>query len=366
LKKTGLADKGYQYVDLDDCWAERLRDPVTQRMVPDKKKFPNGLKVIVDYAHSLDMKFGIYSDVGVYTCQKYPGSSGYFDIDAQTFADWGIDLLKFDDCYISDEQQRSPWLDYTKMSAALNATGKPIVYSICNQGQGDAWKWAPQISNMWRTTRDIDAIWTRVLANLDNQTDLYTYAGRGNWNDPDMIMVGVYNGNPQPLLTPAESRSHFSLWSIMASPLILGTENIDNIVKVEQWVLDIIGNEEVIAVDQDPLGVQGRIIAQTIIGVNSSSICTISACIRTNVWARPLVNNELAFVLFNRGGIDLSDPHFTSEQITIQWKDFRADPQQKFLVRDLWAHKDLGTFTHQFVSPKIDVHDVMMLKFTPL
>lgn len=269
----GLKAAGYQYVNIDDCWALPTRDPVTQRLVPDPARFPNGIKWLADYVHSKGLKFGIYTSAGIKTCNVlgFPGGLGFEDIDAQTFAEWGVDYLKYDNC----NNQGVPALErYTKMRDALKRTGRPIVYSICEWGQNDPWEWGPDTGHLWRTTGDISDNWSSMLSIMKQNAVLAEHAGPGRWNDPDMLEVG--NGG----MTNTEYKSHFSLWSIMAAPLLIGSD----LRNVSEETFDILLNREVIAVNQDRLGVQARVLSNT-----------------NGLWvfAKPLSNGDVAVALFN-------------------------------------------------------------------
>jgi alpha-galactosidase len=246
LISSGLAAAGYTYVNLDDCWqASRAADGT---IVPDPKTFPNGIKPLVDYAHSKGLLFGLYSDAGYKTCAGRPGSLGYEKIDARTYAQWQVDYLKYDNCYTDSTK---PEVRYPPMRDALNATGRPIFFSMCEWGVDDPATWAAAVGNSWRTTGDIIDNWHSAMSILDQNNRWAAYAGPGGWNDPDMLEVG--NGG----MTTAEYRSHFGLWALMKAPLLVGCD----VTKMSDDVRAILTNPEVIAVNQDPLGVQGRKVA---------------------------------------------------------------------------------------------------------
>jgi alpha-galactosidase len=246
----GLKDAGYQYVNLDDCWAlpERGADG---NLVPDPVRFPNGIKAVADYVHAKGLRFGIYTSAGTKTCNRagFPGGLDHEQQDANLFASWGVDYLKYDNC---NNQGRDAIERYTKMRDALKATGRPIVYSICEWGQNKPWLWAQQVGHLWRTTGDISDNWGSLKGIIQRNLPLAQYARPGAWNDPDMLEVG--NGG----MTDLEYRTHFSMWAIMAAPLLIGSD----LRKATPATLEILGNREVIAVDQDRLGVQGQVIAQ--------------------------------------------------------------------------------------------------------
>ena len=243
LNSTGLLNSGYNYIIIDDCW--QLNRDKNGTIIPDPKAFPNGIKPLVDYAHSKGLKFGIYSDAGFYTCEHRTGSLGYEYIDAKTYADWEVDYLKYDNCYhngISSKER------YIKMRDALNKTGRNIFYSLCNWGLDDVVKWGKDVGNSWRTTEDIKDNWKSMIRIIDINNKWYEYAGPGGWNDPDMLEVG--NGG----MTTEEYKVHFGLWSLCKAPLIIGCD----ITNMTQETLDILTNPEVIAINQDKLGKQGR------------------------------------------------------------------------------------------------------------
>src|SRR5689334_6207234 len=245
---SGLKDAGYRYVNIDDCWAAPERDPVTGRLTAHPQRFPSGIKYIADYVHARGLKLGIYTSAGTQTCAKtMPGGLDHEEIDAQTFADWGVDYLKYDNC---NNQGVDAKLRYTRMRDALLKTGRPIVFSLCEWGQNKPWEWAKDVGHLWRTTGDISDNWNSMVSIAKRNMELADYAGPGHWNDPDMLEVG--NGG----MTDLEYRSHFSLWSIMAAPLLIGAD----LRKVTPQTFEILENREVIAVNQDKLGVQGKVI----------------------------------------------------------------------------------------------------------
>ena len=243
LNRSGLIDAGYHYINIDDCWqSSRNKYGI---IIPDPIKFPNGIKSLVDYAHSKGLKFGLYSDAGIYTCEKRPGSLGYEKIDAKTYAEWGVDYLKYDNCYNKNITAKKR---YTKMRNALKKTGRKIFYSICNWGFENVTKWGRYVGNSWRTTKDIKDTWKSMIRIIDINNKWYKYAGPGGWNDPDMLEVG--NGG----MNIDEYKVHFGLWAISKAPLIIGCD----IINMTKEIKDILTNPEVIAINQDILGEQGR------------------------------------------------------------------------------------------------------------
>jgi len=246
LVSTGLVEVGYRYINLDDCW-QIARDK-NNVIVADSKAFPSGIKALADYAHKKGMLFGLYSDAGTKTCQGRPGSIGYEEIDARTYAQWGVDYLKYDNCYADP---RIPEIRYPIMRDALNKSGRRIFYSMCEWGVDDPAKWAKDVGNSWRTTGDISDSWTSMINIIDKNNKWADYAGPGGWNDPDMLEVG--NGG----MTYDEYRTHFSLWALVKAPLLIGCD----VTKKDPKTFEILMNKEVIAVNQDKLGVQGRKVA---------------------------------------------------------------------------------------------------------
>ncbi|AHH96213.1 NPCBM/NEW2 domain-containing protein [Kutzneria albida] len=299
----GLKAAGYQYVNLDDCWALPQRDSAGN-LVPDPVRFPNGIKAVADYVHSKGLKFGLYSSAGSKTCDTngFPGGLGHEKADAKLWASWGVDYLKYDNCNNEgvDAKQR-----YTAMHDALAATGRPILYSLCEWGENKPWTWAKDVGNSWRTTGDISDNWGSMLSIFKQNVGLAPYAGPGHWNDPDMLEVG--NGG----MTDTEYRSHFSLWSIMAAPLLIGSD----IRKATPATMEILTNKEVIAVDQDRLGAQGQEIS------NASGLHVIS---------KPLSGGDRAVALFNE----------TAAPATISTTAAKVGLPQAggYTVRDLWTH----------------------------
>jgi len=334
MVKTGMKDAGYEFIVIDDCW--QISRDAQGNIVPDAKHFPAGIKALADYVHSLGLKFGIYSDAGTQTCQHRPGTRGYEYQDARQYAAWGVDYLKFDWC--SHTTQDAP-SSYALMADALKVSGRPIVFSLCEWGSSKPWLWAGEVGNLWRTTGDIQDIWAGkgkeyglgVMDIVDLQVTLGSYAGPGHWNDPDMLEVG--NGG----LTETENRSHFSLWAILAAPLMAGND-LDAMTPA---IHDILTNKEVIAVDQDALGLQGRRVRHGDGG---------------DVWVKQLLDGSRAVVLLNRGTAD--------QTINVTWEELGYPAHLEAAVRDLWAHKDLGKFTGSFSAP-VASHAVAMITIKP-
>lgn len=324
LISSGLAKVGYDFVNIDDCWADH-RDS-DGNVVADAKTFPSGIKALADYVHSLGLKFGIYSDAGNLTCAGRPGSLGYEKNDANTYASWGVDYLKYDNCY---DNNIPPEKRYPIMRDALNATGRPILFSMCEWGVNDPATWAPSVGNSWRTTGDISDNWDSMISRIDYNDHWAGYAGPGAWNDPDMLEVG--NGG----MTTAEYRTHFSLWCISKSPLLIGCD----ITKMSQDTFNILTNTELIAVNQDSLGIQGRKILST----GNTGI---------DVWGVPVADGSTIAVIVNRSS--------QAATYTVDLRVFGIG-SGPVLARDLWAHKDLGAISGTYTAT-IGVHDSVVLK----
>ncbi|MEU6260716.1 NPCBM/NEW2 domain-containing protein [Streptomyces sp. NPDC047043] len=323
--EKGLKDAGYQYVNLDDCWALPSRD-ADGRLVPDPVRFPNGIKAVADYVHSKGLKLGIYTSAGTKTCNSagFPGALGHEYSDARQFADWGVDYLKYDNC---NNQGADAKLRYTTMRDALKATGRPIVYSICEWGENKPWEWAADVGHLWRTTGDISDNWGSMLGILKKNLPLAPYAGPGHWNDPDMLEVG--NGG----MTDTEYRSHFSMWSIMAAPLLIGSD----LRKATPATFDILDNKEVIAVDQDPLGKQGSVVS--------------SAGGRWVV-AKELKDGSRAVALFNESG--------TAQHIATTAEAAGLPEASAYTLRDLWQHKSYNTAGT--ISATVPAHGTVLVR----
>ena len=331
LVSTGLRDAGYVYLNIDDCW-QGARD--AQGFIqPDAHRFPNGMRALADYVHARGLKFGIYSDAGSMTCGKRPGSRGFEEKDARQYASWNVDYLKYDWCSTEGMKAKEA---YQTMRDAIARAGRPIVLSICEWGQSDPWTWGAAVGNLWRTTGDIGLCWekrackndweTGIVNILDLQVGLEPYAGPGHWNDPDMLQVG--NG-----LSDDEDRAHFSLWAVLAAPLLAGND-LRNMSAATRATLT---NSEVIAVDQDPLGVQGHKVRD-----DGSE----------EVWARPLAGGAIAVVLLNRGEAPV--------RIKVGWGELGLS-QNAVAVRDLWSKRDLGSIRDGY-SARVPPHGVAMVR----
>jgi alpha-galactosidase len=347
MVSSGMKDAGYQYINIDDCWHGE-RDP--QGFIqPDPKRFPSGIKALADYVHSKGLKLGIYSDAGWKTCGGKPGSRGREYQDAQTYAQWGVDYLKYDWC---DAEALNAEGAYLTMRNALFAAGRPMVFSICEWGNQKPWLWGAKIGHLWRTTGDIypcfdcaqdHGTWksSGILQILDMQKGLREYAGPGHWNDPDMLEVG--NG-----MSVNEDRAHFSMWCMLAAPLIAGND----LRSMSKETREILTNKDAIAVDQDALGIQGWQYSTD--GV-------------LEIWFKPLAGDAWAMCVLNR------TPR--AQKVVFDWKTKTvADGFSKretrfdtttYSVRDLWTKKDLGT-TKQVLDAEVPSHDVLMLRLNKM
>jgi alpha-galactosidase len=322
MASSGMKDAGYVYVNIDDCW-QGQRDE--KGVIHPNEKFKD-MKALADYVHGKGLKLGIYSSPGPKTCGHHEGSFGHEESDAQTYADWGVDYLKYDYCRPPGDMA-GQIVAYRKMHDALVKTGRPIVFALCTGGTDFVWTWATSVGgSLWRTTTDISDSYMNMAYIGFGQNGLERFAGPGHWNDPDMLEVG--NGG----MKFDEYRTHMSLWCLLAAPLLAGND----LSKMTPETLSILTNPEVIAVDQDPLGVQGHRVAQE--G-------------ELEVWAKPLADGSKAVGLFNRS--------YSVMPVTAQFRDIGVG--ETAAVRDLWEKKDLGVFTSSFTA-QVHAHGVVMIK----
>jgi alpha-galactosidase len=334
---TGMKDAGYNYVNIDDTW-EGERD--ASGVLHTNAKFPD-MKALADYVHSKGLKIGIYSSPGPKTCGGYAGSYGHELQDAQLYASWGIDYLKYDLCsFIGDVMQKQAPNDpaaqmrimqdgYEKMHQALKSTGRPIVYSYCTYGWDAVWEWGPKNgANLWRTTGDITPDWDRMYAILSQQSGLEKYAGPGHWNDPDMLEVG--NGK----LSLSENRVHFSMWAMLAAPLLAGND----LPNMKPEIKAILTNRDVIAIDQDKLGRQAA-------HVYSDG--------EVEVWARPLAGGAMAVAVVNVG----SD-RYTTHPFHLNLAKLGLTGPQK--GKDLWTGKDVELTNGEALA--LPSHDILLVR----
>ena len=346
MVSSGMKDAGYEYIVIDDCW-QVSRDSLGF-IVADPERFPSGIKALADYVHSKGLKFGIYSCAGSKTCAGRPGGRGHEFQDALQYAKWGVDYLKYDWC---NTDKLSAEGSYMTMRDMLYAAGRPIVFSLCEWGNNKPWLWGAEMGNLWRTTGDIyncfDCVkhfdtWSpnSVMAILDLQDGLRQYAGPGHWNDPDMLEVG--NG-----MSVNEDRAHFTLWCMLAAPLIAGND----IRSMSPETSGILNNKEVIAIDQDALGIQGF---------------KQEAKDSLEIWLKPLVNDQWALCILNRGKTD--------KPFSLDWKTFSVSDSLSnrtldttgalsYAIRDVWQHKELGA-TDKPLKTVVPAHDVLCVKLS--
>ncbi|MEJ1229525.1 MAG: glycoside hydrolase family 27 protein [Galbitalea sp.] len=332
---SGLKAAGYQYVVVDDCW-QAGRD-ANGNLIPDPTRFPDGMAAVANYVHAHGLKFGIYAVPGSQTCGNYfsgypvhgIGSLGHEQQDADTFASWGVDYLKYDWCRADINDKLTEQSAFQQMEKDLDATGRPIVLSISEYGQEQPWLWASGIANLWRTTHDIHNNWTSVMQHIDAQVPITQYAHPGAWNDPDMLEVG--NG-----LTPTEDISHFAMWCMLAAPLFIGTD----VSALPSATIGLITNPELVAIDQDALGKEAH---------------QVSSAGGIQIWERPLVDGSYAVALFNT----TSGTRAMSTTLAAL-----GIPAGSYSVRDVVARADdaptVGT-----VSGSAPAHGIVTLKLTP-
>lgn len=332
LVAIGLAKAGYTYVNLDDCWADSERTKEGY-MVANPKTFPSGIKALADYVHSKGLKLGIYSSAGTRTCSnRMPGSLGYEERDAKMFASWGVDYLKYDNCYRDGTPET---VRFGRMSRALVNSGRPIFYSLCEWGFMEVPKWGGMYGNSWRTTGDINDTWSGMLDNIDLNDAYARYAKPGGWNDPDMLEVG--NGG----MAYNEYVVHFSLWAIAKAPLVIGCD----VTRVSNETLGILSNAEVIAISQDRLGVQGQKVSKY-----GNDL---------EVWAGQLSGHRKAVLLLNRGAT-------RSASITAAWPDVGIRRGVAVEARDVWKHETLpGWFTGSLTAV-VGPHSCKLFVLTPV
>lgn len=342
---SGLQEAGYSYIVIDDCWHGYRDDKGF--IHEDSIRFPSGMKALADYIHSKGLKFGIYSDAGTKTCGGRPGSKDFERQDAQTYAAWGVDYLKYDWCNTEGLDAKKA---YTTMRDELFATGRPILFSMCEWGNNKPWEWAAEVGHMWRTTGDIyncfdcfidHGTWKSwgVMQIVDMQQGLRKYAGKGHWNDPDMLEVG--NGMPI-----HEDRAHFSLWCMLNAPLILGND----VRNMSDFTKQVLTNKAAIAINQDALGVQG-----------------FKAFTKDSVeyWFKPLLSNKWAVCLLNRS--------VQTKQLQIDWLSLSVkDPdfgysidfaKKGYQLQNIWTAQSIGT-TKTLLKTTLNSHDVLWLTLT--
>jgi alpha-galactosidase len=344
---NGMRDAGYTYIVLDDGWMSMQRDTVTGNLIPDPKKFPHGIKALADFVHSKGLKFGLYNCAGTKTCAGYPGTRGYEYQDARFYASLDVDYLKFDWCSSDGLNAQE---SYATMSNALFVAKRPVIFSLCEWGNNKPWEWAAKDGELWRTTGDIGNYFDTVKDTggwkpnpvtkiIDLEADLRKYAGPGHWNDPDMLEVG--NG-----MKEGEDRAHFSMWCMLAAPLIAGND----IRKISAATRNILTNKDAIAINQDALGVQALKYA------SKDSLET---------WVKPLSNGDWAVCFLNRSA--------QPQKINFNWKnetvnDTLSSKQlnttaDTYKITDVWTKKNLST-TAKPLNAVVPSHDVLMLRLS--
>jgi alpha-galactosidase len=356
MVRSGLVDHGWTYVNVDDCWEVQANRPADQRRAPDghiltNAKFPD-MKAMADHIHAAGLRAGLYSSPGPSTCGRYTASYGHELDDAKQYAAWGFDYLKYDWCsYGGIAKKLKPDFNgktdldidqhpYAVMRDALLKQDRDVLFSFCQYGMGDVWKWGEQFGgNCWRTTGDIRDTWGSMAGIGFSQSDHAPYAGPGHWNDPDMLVVGQVGWGPHlhpSRLTPDEQYTHISLWSLLSAPLLIGCD----MTQMDPFTFSLLSNDEVIALDQDPLGRQASRVWQSPDGVEA--------------WAKPLADGSTAVGLFNRGAVPLT--------VTVKWSDLHVDGAQR--ARDLWRQKDLPVDPDGITQP-VPRHGCALLKLTP-
>lgn len=344
MVSSGLRDAGFIYVNIDDGWQKNKGSRLDFPLTFDEKKFPRGIKYLADYAHQKGMKLGIYSGPGTTTCAGYTGSEGHEGDDAKMFASWGIDHLKYDSC-CSHQQAGKAVLQkvFSTMSQALVATGRPVVYHACHCGWQNIWQWGAAVgANQWRIGQDIsddfnypgnrENYYFDVLDMIDRGVGLEQYSGKGHWNDYDMLIVGLHGKSKELVGAGAsdiEYRTHFSMWAILSSPLLIGSD----VSALTAYDLQTLTNREVIALNQDSLGLQAKKY------VDNGDL---------EIFAKPLADGSWAVALLNRSG--------QTANMTLNWQQDLDLPWKKTLVRDLWQHQDLGSFKDSFTA-EVQAHE---------
>jgi len=349
MEANGLKEAGYEYIILDDIW-HGGRDE-NGKVFPDPIKFPNGMKVVADYVHIKGLKFGIYTDIAEYTCAGMVGSLNYEESDAQTYAEWGVDYIKCDYCH-APEDLKTAIERYEKFVKAVRATGRPMVFALCEWGGRAPWLWGKEIgAQLWRTTWDLRDTWEHgqyntghngIMEALDRQVGLEKYAGPGHWNDPDMLVIGL-NGtgasssaNGANGCSVTEYEAQFGLWSLLSAPLLMTCDIRD----MDADTKRILTNKELIAVNQDELGKQASRIYKN----NSEEI-----------WAKPLADGSWAVGFLNR------DNDYQKE-ISLDLK--RLGSKNKVIVRDLWLHKDLEELQSDVLTLSVKPHECKVVRIS--
>ncbi len=346
---SGLKDCGYEYVCIDDCWSRKSGRDGNGDLVPDAERFPNGIRALADHVHGLGLEIGIYSDAAELTCGEYPGSLGFEEQDAQLWASWGVDFLKYDYCH-APVDQATAIERYRRMGDALKKTGRRFIYSICEWGARQPHVWGRAVGgHMWRVSGDVFDSWVNIWmagwkaygigvdASLDIAAGLHGYGGPAGWNDLDMLVVGLKGGAKVPGsgMSFLEYQTHMSMWCMACSPLMIGCD----VRKMDQETALLLMNREVLAVDQDPLGRPAWRVKQ-------SGPC--------EVWQKPLADGSAALALVNRGSY--------GSDIALRAGDIGMLDEPK-LARDLWRQEDVAEFTVE-LSQRVEPHQTVLLRVT--
>jgi hypothetical protein len=336
LAADGWKDVGYEYVHIDDCWMASGR--VREHLAADKDRFPHGIQWLADYAHKKNVKLGLYLNYGLKTNHGFPGSVGHLADDAADLAEWGIDYVILDAGY----NQHVLADAFPAMSVFLNKTGRPVLFT-CGWPSLDRnvdWNYLAKYCNMWRYLAAIKGDWLTVRMAINKwgkATENRKFVGPGHWNDPNSLVIGMQQNEWTKTLTEAESRTQFSIWAILAAPLIMSND----LSNISSWAKDILTNKEVIAVDQDKLGSPGeRLTKEDVFGAT---------------WVKKLENGDFAIALQNGGDAQVD--------IRVNFSSFSTS--KRFALRDLWLHKNIGTYDHDYVAKGVPPHDVVMLRATP-
>lgn len=347
LVSAGLKDCGYEYIVIDDCWSIKDRRNSNGDLIADPEKFPDGIKALADYVHSKGFKLGIYSDAAEKTCSGYPGSLGFEEQDANLWASWGIDFLKYD--YCNAPQEQSVAIErYARMGEALRKTGREFLYSLCEWGNQGPHLWGRKVGgHTWRVSGDVYDSWINIWLNtwysigidvsIDIANELHEYGGPGGWNDLDMLVVGL-KGKGQIAGTGmsfVEYQTHMSLWCMACSPLMIGCD----IRKLDSDTASLLMNREVLDVNQDPLGIPARRIRQ------------MRQC---EIWIKPLADKSVAVSVINRG----SRP----DDVTVRARDIGMLDTPK-LGRNLWTQEDIADFKTDFIQ-RVQPHETVVMKIT--
>lgn len=354
MDALGLADHGWTYINIDDGWEAAERDK-NGFLLPNEK-FPSMQQLTTDI-HNMGLKVGIYSSPGPMTCGGFLGSYEHELLDAQTWAAWGMDYVKYDWCSYNDiaedqsvESYKKPYIYFREQ---LDQVGRDIVYSICQYGRADVWTWGEEVGgDLWRTTGDIVDTWSSMSGIGFRQGELAPYAGPGHWNDPDMLVVGKLGWGPDTRpsrLTPDEQYTHISLWSLLSAPLLLGCD----LAQLDAFTIGLLTNDEVLAVNQDPLGKQATMVYNGV---------------RYQVWAKELYDGSTAVGIFNIGKdtpVEAFNWTNTVEKLEVTVGADQIGISGEHTVRDLWRQQDIGTFKDYF-GAQVPYHGVVLLKLTPV